>query len=216
MHPNSQQRRLISAPPKELKKYLRWLRDYRTQLLGIISTLAMAGLAIGPTAGTTSAVLWPDSVLVVIGIVGGAALIAIPRTKYPSLFAKHFGWLPVTLGVVTYPLFYWTASQLGIVPASQFFEISAQVLPVLLLAAVIDVRRSNHLKSHQLALPIFVVFLGEVAALNVLAFGENGKGHLQASAADFAIVAATLASTVTALMLAVLADMQETESRQDH
>lgn len=117
----------------------------------------------------------------------------------------------VTLGVATYPLFYWIASQLGIAPASQFFEISAQVLPVILLAAVIDVRRSSNLKSHQLALPIFVVFLGEVAALNILAFGEGGKGHLQAAAADFAIVAATLVSTVSALMLAVLADMEESK-----
>jgi hypothetical protein len=109
---------------------------------------------------------------------------------------------------------YWTASRLDIEPASQFFEISAQVLPVVLLAAVIDVRRSRYLNSYQLALPIFVVFLGEMAALNILAFGENENGrHLQASATDFAIVAASLVSTVAALLFAVLADVEESASK---
>ncbi len=143
-------------------------RDYLPQLLGIISTLAITVLAIFPTAGTTLAATWPVVLFTAIGIVAGAALLAVPREKYRSLFAKHFGWLPVTAGLATYPLMYWTASRLDIEPASQFFEISAQVLPVVLLAAVIDVRRSRYLKSYQLALPIFVVFLGEMAALNIL------------------------------------------------
>jgi hypothetical protein len=161
------------------------------------------------------AITWPVIVFVAIGIAGGGVLVAVPREKYGALFAKHFGWLPITVGLATYPLMYWAASRLDIEPASQFFEISAQVLPVILLAAVIDVRRSRSLKSYQLALPIFVVFLGETAALNILAFGENGNGrHLQAGAADFAVVAASLASTVAALLFAVLADVEENDSHR--
>jgi hypothetical protein len=175
----------------------------------------MTILTVGPTAGTGSATLWPLVLFSVIGIVWGTMLITVPRRKYPSLFIKHFGWLPVTLGVATYPLLYWTARQVRIVPASQYFEISAQVLPVLLLAAVVDVRRSSYLKSYQLALPIIVVFLGEIAALNILAFGENGQGnHLQATAADFAVVGASLSSTTAALIFAVLADLQESSRKR--
>jgi hypothetical protein len=76
------------------------------------------------------------------------------------------------------------------------------VLPVLLLAAVVDVRRSQTLESKGLVLPIIAVFLGEVAALNSLAFGNSGPE-------DFAAVASSLVSTTFALLLAVMADFTE-------
>jgi hypothetical protein len=216
---SSQQRRLIRAPLEMLWSYLvatlGWLRN-PTHLVGIISILVLAVLTLVPTAGTASVISWPVFLYVVIGVILAATLIAVPRSSYRSLFDEHFGWIPVTVGAVTYPLWYWSASRLGVAPASQFFEVSAQVLPVILLAVVIDVGRSHYLNTYQLALPIFAVMLGEGAALNILAFGENGSGHhLHATAADFSIVAASLASTVTALILAVLADLEESGIKRD-
>jgi hypothetical protein len=227
-HPDSQQRRLIRvirATIKMLGDYLAallgWLGKYLTRLtwthlVAIISILVLTILALVPTAGTEAGISWPVVLFAVIGTIAAAVLAVVPRSRYRSLFDKHFGWIPVTVGVVTYPLWYLTVNRLGITPASQFFEISAQVLPVILLAVIIDVGRSRYLKSYQLALPIFAVFLGESAALNILAFGEPGSGHhLNATAFDFSIVAASLVSTVTALMLAVLADLEENGRRRD-
>jgi hypothetical protein len=216
---NAQQRRLIRAPLKMLWSclvaILRWLRN-PTHLVGIISILVLAVLTLVPTAGTASIISWPLFLYVVIGVMLAAVLIAVDRPDYRSLFDKHFGWIPVTVGTVTYPLWYWSASRLGVAPASQFFEVSAQVLPLILLAVVIDVGRSHYLKTDQLALPIFAVMLGEFAALNILAFGENGSAHhLHATAADFSIVAASLASTITALILAVLANLEKNDSKRD-
>jgi hypothetical protein len=75
-----------------------------------------------------------------------------------------------------------------------------RVLPVLLLATIVDVRRTNDLEGKQLVLPIAAVFLGELAALNVLAFGDAGP-------ADFAAVASSFVVAIVALVLAVMADL---------
>lgn len=186
----------------------RWLKKNPLELIGIISTLVLAGLTVGLTSTISTAHLWPIALFLILGILAGLILIGIPREKYPDIYVKTFGWLPVSLGLLSYPFWYWYSDQPHTVPASQFFEISAQVLPVLLLAAVIDVRRAENLKSHQLLLPIIAVFLGELAALNVLAFGEPG-GEFEAAPADFAAVAASMVSTIIALVLAVLADLEK-------
>jgi hypothetical protein len=78
----------------------------------------------------------------------------------------------------------------------------AQVLPVLLLAAVVDVRRARALKSSQLLLPIFVFLLGEVNSLNIIAFSRN-----HGTTWDYASVMACFIATTSALVLAVLADI---------
>jgi len=119
-----------------------------------------------------------------------------------TLFVNTFGWLPVTLGSLTYFLWRLYAENNRYYIDPTFFHASADVLPVLLLAAVVDVRRSETLESKGLVLPIIAVFLGEVAALNALAFGY-------ATAEDFAAVASSLVSTTLALVLAVMADLSE-------
>ena len=222
---NPQQRKRLTAPFRWLRRILgavfswlrkgigiafRWLKKNPLELIGIISTLILAGLTVGLTSTISTARLWPIALFLGLGTITGLILIGIPREKYPDVYFKTFGWLPVSLGLLSYPFWYWYSDQPHIVPASQFFEISAQVLPVLLLAAVIDVRRSESLESHQLLLPIIAVFLGEIAALNVLAFSEpEPGGRFDATPGDFAAVAASLFSTIFALVLAVLADLEE-------
>jgi len=75
---------------------------------------------------------------------------------------------------------------------------------VLLLAAVTDVRRTRQLKSSQLGLPIVAVFLGDISALNALAFSYAGSN-------DFAAVASSLVSPTVALVLAVLPGLSSPE-----
>ena len=216
-HNNSRRGKVMAAalewPERSWGAAFEWRQKHPRQSIGIVSILIMTALTSILTAGVTLRHMPPRVILVTLGILAGVLLIPIEPSKYQSLYKRHFGWLPVTAGLVTYPLWWWYSYQLKIPPASQFFEISAQVLPVLLLAAIIDVRRSASLRGYQLILPTIAVVLGEVAALNALAFGEERKGHyLHATATDFAIVATSLTSTFIALVLAVLADLQENEN----
>lgn len=168
-----------------------------------IGLLAIVFLIVGtvgiPEAGSVKK-LWPIYAFALVGVIVGFLLWVIPRNRYGIIFASTFGWLPVFLGGLSYGFWYWYASQLGGEPGSDFFHAAADVLPVLLLAAVVDVRRAKELQSKQLVLPIIAVFLGEISALNALAFGFAGPG-------DFAAVASSLVSTTVALVLAVMADL---------
>jgi hypothetical protein len=166
--------------------------------IGIFSILVLTVLTVGVPTWATTRYLWPLEVFVILAIILGGYLSAIPREKYRASFANVFGWLPVTLGAASYGYWYWYASGEGI-PGTDFFHAAAEVLPVILLAGVVDVRRAVDLKSAQLVLPIVAVFLGEIAALNVLAFNNAGAN-------DFAAVASAFVTSIVALILAVMAE----------
>jgi hypothetical protein len=102
------------------------------------------------------------------------------------------------LALATYPYWYWVSSSSNI--EQGFFDVSAQVLPVLVLAAVVDVRRSRRLESHQLAFPLIAMIIGEIAALSVSA------GVSDANQSNFAMVSAAFVAGVAAVVLAVLAE----------
>ncbi len=167
--------------------------------IGLIAVIALTVATVGiPTPGAAKK-LWPIYIFAVVAAIIGYLLWSIPRNKYSAIFASTFGWLPVTLGALSYGFWYWYATGQDS-PEAEFFHAAADVLPVLLLAAVVDVRRTKELQSKQLVLPIIAVFLGETSALNALAFGNAGPS-------DFAAVASSLVSTIVALVLAVMADL---------
>lgn len=176
--------------------------------IGILSILLLTALTAGVFNWGADRHVWPFYIILAGGILFGFLLWKTPREKYRDRFASIFGWLPVTLGAVTYGYWYWYASFLGDTPGSEFFHAAAEVLPVLLLATVVDVRRTRYLESKQLALPIAAVFLGELAALNVLAFGNAGP-------TDFAAVASSFVTSIVALILAVMADVAPSTSDED-
>lgn len=192
-----------SMPPKRWRtgvkqrvaEYLRHPGKLLFPLFGLGAIAFMTAQVVGFHAG-----VFPLSAIALILVVT-ATLGGIPRKKFASFFVSTFGWLPVTIGSLSYFFWYSYAENFD-PPESDFFHAAADVLPVLLLAAVLDVRRSKTLESKGLILPIIAVFLGEIAALNSLAFGYAGPG-------DFAAVSASLVSTTVALVLAVLADFSE-------
>jgi hypothetical protein len=176
--------------------------------IGIISILALTALTAGIPYWGSDRRDWPFYLILAGGLIFGIYLWRTPREKYSTNFAKVFGWLPVTLGAATYIYWYWYASFLGGGPETEFFHAAADVLPILLLATVVDVRRTKDLESKQLVLPIIAVFLGELAALNALAFGNVGPG-------DFAAVASSLVTSIVALILAVMADIAPSTGDED-
>lgn len=183
-----------------------WSRRHITSflmLLGIISVLILTLLSIrGALFPSEIRYNRPLLIFTIIAAVAGMILSIIPREKYQAIFANTFGWLPVVLGAISWPYWYWYGTwHPPVLAHADFFATAAQVLPVLLLAAVIDVRRSSTLKSSQLVLPVIVVFLGEIDALGVLAFPQTN------ATTEFASVSASFTSTIIALLLAVLADI---------
>jgi hypothetical protein len=174
--------------------------------IGILSILVLTVLTVGVPTWATSRHLWPLEVFVILAIILGGYLYLTPREKYRTSFPDTFGWLPVTLGAASYGYWYWYASGEGI-PGTDFFHAAAEVLPVILLAAVVDVPRAVDLKSKQLVLPIVAVFLGEIAALNVLAFGNAGAN-------DFAAVASAFVTSIVALVLAVMAELASSADQE--
>jgi hypothetical protein len=168
--------------------------------VGIISVLALTVLtAIAANRGANRS-FWPFYLFLAGGLIAGVLLWLVPRRRYSTAFAGLFGWLPVLLGAVSYPYWYLYARLVGSTPSRDFFNAAAGVLPVLLLATVLDVRRTRDLESRQLVLPVAAVFLGELAALNALAFGDQG-------AIEFAAVSSSLVVSAVALILAVMADI---------
>ena len=169
--------------------------------IGVISVLALAALSIG--APPQGAGFLPFYIFLGICIIIGALMLITSRERYQSIFASTFGWLPVLLGLASWPFWHWYADfESPTTPSMQFFEVAAQVLPLLLLATVIDVRRTKELKSNQLVLPIISIFLAELQALNAVAWA----GH-DATPTQFATVAAGLVTSIFALILAVMADI---------
>jgi hypothetical protein len=176
--------------------------------IGVLSILVLTVLSAGiPNWGSN---IHDSPYYIILGSVFafGYLLWRIPRARYSAIFASIFGWLPVTLGALTYPYWYWYANWVNTPPEADFFHAAAEVLPVLLLATVVDVRRTKDLESKQLVLPIAAVFLGEVAALNALAFGNAGP-------ADFAAVASSFVTSIVALVLAVMADIAPSADNAD-
>jgi len=126
---------------------------------------------------------------------------------YIEPLENTFGWLPVFLGAVSYVYWYWYGKQQHFLPQKEFFLASAEVLPLLLLAAVVDVRRTERLQSKQLVLPVVGVFLGELAALDSLAFGPS-PGY------SFAAVASSFVSSIVVLVLAVMANIAPSDGNE--
>jgi hypothetical protein len=166
--------------------------------IGIVSVLVLAILTVGLPNGGSG--YWPLYLFFATALIFGGLLWKIPPKEYSNRFVDFFGWLPVFLGLLSYGYWYWYASLAGDSPDSTFFHAAADVLPILLLATVVDVRRTRDLAGKQLVLPIAAVFLGELAALNALAFGNAGP-------ADFAAVASSFVTSIVALVLAVLSDI---------
>jgi hypothetical protein len=110
------------------------------------------------------------------------------------------GWFPVVVGLATYPYWYWYGRDANFSTSKTFFDVSAQVLPVLILAAIVSVGATKRLASSQIVFPLIAVVIGEVGALSVSA------GTDPADRTNFAIVAASFIVAVTAVILIALAD----------
>jgi hypothetical protein len=178
------------------------------QPIGIIAIMLLGIVTISPPWDIDKRVLPLYIFIAIAAAVGVFLLSRVPREGYSTLFASIFGWVPVFLGTLSYPFWYWYAFSFGGEIGAEFFHATADILPVILLATVIDVRRTSELEGKQLIPPIAAVFFGELAALNALAFTDSDMVD------NFAVACASLVTATFALVIAVMADLSPSEERR--
>lgn len=105
-------------------------------------------------------------------------------------------WFAVACGAVSIPYLMWFAAENTINP--EFFTASAQVIPVLLVALLVDVSRSEATRTRTLVWVIVYAFTGAAVALT----SEASPGN-EGSAA-FAIVASSIIALAFSLILTIL------------
>jgi hypothetical protein len=98
-------------------------------------------------------------------------LFTIPSDRWRDVMFENLGYL--SLAVLTVGTFYFGWYAAGHAINGNFFATVAQVLPVLLLAALLDTRQRRPLHDHQVVLYVFSVAWGEFASLTALAFDKT-------------------------------------------
>ncbi|WP_431936958.1 hypothetical protein [Micromonospora sp. RP3T] len=87
-----------------------------------------------------------------------------------KFISPHFGVLAAIAYVLSFPYWYWYAAFSGRDVETDFFSTVGQVLPVLLLAALVDLKRTSDSTTKNLLLFIAVAAAGEFSCLFGLAF----------------------------------------------
>jgi hypothetical protein len=140
-----------------------------------LSTIVYLAIWIGALVLVVIAESWFVSLAAVL-IVGSIALLVRPSIETLRAFVGYFRWLLVVLAFVVGSL------AVGVDPKAQpeFFSVSAQIIPVLLLAIALEARMLGTMRDKtDLVLAVFVVSflaLGEFFALRAVAHG-SGDGE---------------------------------------
>lgn len=136
-----------------------------------------------------------------IGVLGAglsSALYFIPNESWVKVVSPNFGFVAMGVLVVTYFYWHWYATVRVTEPSSDFYATVAQILPVFLLAALIDARQTRHANRWQAASYFAVIGIGEYEALLASAFGVH-------TPVTFAQVAAAVNGAIVGLLCALLA-----------
>jgi hypothetical protein len=123
----------------------------------------------------------------------------IPSRLWLTWLLPRFGAVSVAVTLATCPFLGWYGQHFS--PASsEFFTTVAQVLPVLFLAAVVDLRNNRKFAHSQILLYISVIFLGELTCLSEIAFEARDLYF----SLDFGIVSASILGAFAGLAIALL------------
>jgi hypothetical protein len=169
-----------------------------TALLGTLVLAALDCLSVyvrfGHMASTTVPVALAFGALAA-GML--SALYHIPHDVWARVVVPNFGYIAAGVLIVSYFYWLWYASARGKEAGSEFYGTAAQIIPVFLLAALIDARQTRDANRWQTAIYFVVIALGESVALLVLAFDVRNS-------MTFAQVAASVSGAVAGLACALL------------
>ncbi len=133
------------------------------------------------------------------GLAAGAYafIIFTPATRLAELSRRYYASAPFCFGVVGAFYFWWYASAAPLEVSGAVFEVTAQIIPVLILTAIVDVRRANRIATEEVLFTLGILIQGEVMAI---------LGIMTQSAIRFGLVCGALTTGFTALTLSVLAE----------
>jgi uncharacterized protein len=129
------------------------------------------------------------------------------RQDQAELFRGSFSYLPTVVGIISAPLWIWVSFAILPDVEGPLFEVTAQIIPVLLLALIIDVRQSRRLETSDLSITILMLLLGEAVALYYAAGAKDPR-------IAFSVVSYTLVVGFSAIVFAVVADYEESDSKE--
>lgn len=120
-----------------------------------------------------------------------------PQEALAHIALRRYEVLPMITGFVAFGFFYSpTPMDQRDIPGS-FFEVTSQIIPVLILVTIVDVRRNIRLHKDRILPTLVVLTTGEFTALAGIVFP---------SGANLAFVFAVLVAGFCALFLSILSD----------
>jgi hypothetical protein len=159
--------------------------------------IAFAVLLVGTVF---TGVRYPDMLVVplIVGLLAGTLRVAhdLAETRNPRGRKLMLRWVAIGCGAICVPYLLWYAHRHRIDPG--FFTAVAQVIPVLLVAVLVDVSRSDARHTRPLVWVIGYAFVGEGLALSSEAVPRS-VGVL-----GFAITASTVITLAFALIFTIL------------
>lgn len=133
---------------------------------------------------------------------GIVTLLAHNHSKWLRIVYPRLGVASLSMAVLTGPLWYLYASRYADFRTSNatqvdFFSTAAQVLPILLLATLVEFRGDRGVPPGQKAAYVFVIAFGEITCLFHLAFTAD-------TTIGFSLVSASLVGGLVGTLLSVL------------
>ena len=185
----------------------------RSLLFSSLALILLIGIEVVVQGGTPSRDL---PINVAFAIAGGVGFFVVNYLNKETPFRNEvieslrgsFFWFPPTVGLASFPFWYWFAISAKEEIQGPFFEVSAQVIPVLLLAIMIDVRPSDKLQTSDLTITIVGLIVGESVALRGAASGGG-------DAFQYATICTMLTLGFFALIVAVIVESPPSAKEAD-
>jgi hypothetical protein len=152
--------------------------------------------------GGVQPINWGVIVASCLLVTSGAFFVLSTPEELETELYPNFGWISGAAFGVSWP-YWWFYAKVSRDEyfeslSSDFFTTAAQVLPVLALATVVDLRGASHVRRSQPAIYVLVIALGELSSIYATAF-EHGR-----SATTFGLTCGALLGGFVGLLLAIL------------
>ena len=126
-----------------------------------------------------------------------AFVLATPPKRLAKLELSGYKLAPVVMGSLGGLYFFWYATTTAVEIPGAIFEVTAQIIPVLILATIVDARRAHRIATEDVVGALAFLILGEIMAL---------FGIMTQTAPIFGLVCGALTAGFAALILSVLAE----------
>jgi len=180
---------LVEAAPPRIRPVLPALMGFASFPIGLLVTFAIYSE------------LSARNVVIAFAVTSSGALILWAPFLSPSQWrtaSRHFGLVSAIAFAMTLPYWWWFSWTLDAPLHSEFYSTVAQILPIILLAVLIDLRRAHSSTLVDVAIYLAIIALGEFWCLFSLAYNVSNSTMV------FSFVGASLLAAFSGLAVTVL------------